>query len=213
MSDYTIINGELYHYGVPGMKWGVRRYQNPDGTLTEAGRKRQARVYTKALNKLDKLSSKQNSIYIENDYRMRKLNTNPEGEWLVKRIPKEGSTLTKKQLRDNKLYDKRSKQNESTLYKRNMALKNIDYVQTKTNEIINKASSEGYTVNSKQVYRSYKLGEYAAARFIAGPLGAIGYQAAITAMYYDKYPVTNNRTGRKMQQSPMMVVGNKYKVK
>lgn len=30
---------ELYHYGVKGMKWGVRRYQNKDGSLTRAGKK------------------------------------------------------------------------------------------------------------------------------------------------------------------------------
>lgn len=31
---------ELYHYGVKGQKWGVRRYQNKDGSLTNAGKKR-----------------------------------------------------------------------------------------------------------------------------------------------------------------------------
>lgn len=35
---------ELYHHGIKGMKWGVRRYQNKDGSLTPAGKKRQAKL-------------------------------------------------------------------------------------------------------------------------------------------------------------------------
>ena len=40
---YVINDDELYHHGIKGQKWGVRRFQNPDGTLTKAGQKRYAK--------------------------------------------------------------------------------------------------------------------------------------------------------------------------
>lgn len=48
----------ISHHGIKGQKWGERRYQNPDGTLTEEGRKRYASQspykIQRSLNKIDK---------------------------------------------------------------------------------------------------------------------------------------------------------------
>lgn len=35
------MDGEIYHHGILGQKWGVRRFQNKDGSLTAAGKQRQ----------------------------------------------------------------------------------------------------------------------------------------------------------------------------
>lgn len=52
--EYFIRDGELYHWGVRGMKWGVRRYQNADGSLTDAGKRRQLKKQQKNLKKARK---------------------------------------------------------------------------------------------------------------------------------------------------------------
>lgn len=61
MSGYYIgamyVSPEVYHHGVVGQKWGQRRYQNEDGSLTALGREHYGysrRSMQRRLNKLDK---------------------------------------------------------------------------------------------------------------------------------------------------------------
>ena len=53
-TDIDTKTNELYHYGIQGQKWGERRFENEDGTLTEAGKERYR-----------KLSSKTNKPYVD----------------------------------------------------------------------------------------------------------------------------------------------------
>ena len=61
----------LQHYGVLGMKWGVRRYQNRDGTLTSAGKRHKQRQENAAVKKDRKQAYKQRRVLSDEELNQR----------------------------------------------------------------------------------------------------------------------------------------------
>lgn len=68
---------ELAHYGILGMHWGIRRYQNPDGSLTPAGKRRVAKLRDKQERKEKKAAAKR-----------AKMIANPNERYLNKNLEK-----------------------------------------------------------------------------------------------------------------------------
>ena len=60
-------NNYLTHYGIKGQRWGVRRFQNKDGSLTPRGNKKQQRKELSKMNKSHKRSLK-SAILTGEDY-------------------------------------------------------------------------------------------------------------------------------------------------
>lgn len=57
---------ELYHYGIEGQRWGIRRFQNKDGTLTEEGKKRYGENAADDMDRISNLMEDYSSIKNEN---------------------------------------------------------------------------------------------------------------------------------------------------
>lgn len=87
---------ELYHFGIKGMKWGVRRFQNKNGTRTAAGkirRKEYSSDYTESRMEKDirsmsneELKKRINRYQLENQYRSLKPSVYNKGMSMAKKI-------------------------------------------------------------------------------------------------------------------------------
>ena len=107
---------ELYHHGVKGMKWGVRRYQNADGSLTNAGKKRYldddgflTSAGKKQMKKLNEMDQKDNRDRFNRNAAQRNVDKFSKGKDPVSKLL---TNLNKKHISN---FDKTIEQNDAQI--------------------------------------------------------------------------------------------------
>ena len=147
--------GELYHYGIKGQKWGIRRFQNEDGSLTTAGKDHyRTGNLQRELNKADRKLAK---------FKMKEAVYSHKQE--------------KAEKRDNGKIAERNK----TKVKEYKEL--IKDGELRTKQLINLAKEKKYTVDSYYRGRTPHYGRNLALNLIA-PLAAVPFEVIDINRYY-----------------------------
>lgn len=205
----------IAHHGILGQKWGIRRYQNPDGTLTDAGRKRyksesvdninNAKGLEKRLNDLD--TSRSRNKRDSEDYQKAASRNSARAAVLGAKLPSKSNAINK--ARAQKV-DKLKKLSEEQTAKSKESKRNSEEATRQIKSLLEKASAAKYEIYSEPTMRvtskGYEkligLGIILSAPTLsaiasAGAPPAIGAGAAAGATLGGKMIMLNLRKGNK----------------
>ena len=139
----------LAHHGIKGQKWGVRRYQNPNGSLTDAGKKRIARKAQRKLNRIDR--EKVQSLYDIDKYERK------AQKQLTRDKKKEHAHSQNTFL--NKMRVNRIKQNEERIEWAKLRRESINMAaKARTDDILETCKREKLSVATKESMRFVDTG-------------------------------------------------------
>lgn len=178
------VTDELYHHGIQGQKWGIRRYQNEDGSLTDAGMRRyygHPRKIQRDLNKLE-----QEYAYAKGDEYRNQASYDRGNKKALKIYNKltgkndlfDGATedMTRRfeesGLRNNKRWKKLVEKQNRAIEGMDAAVKRQQEIESETYKLMSKALEQKYSIISSPKMRdTVKHGN----SWVGGALGgAIG---------------------------------------
>ena len=141
----------LVHHGIKGQKWGVRRYQNPDGSLTSEGQQR----YSGKTDQYDKVNKRVSSMMLRNALEGRSVRKGgyygTRGDYRAHRLNQKADKYQKKadEARADKAYADRmqKKANEVRIKAKAQETKNL-----------NRDAYNRYTSNGKMLAQNLLLG-------------------------------------------------------
>ena len=205
VTNFTDWNGpnSLEHYGIPGMKWGVRRYQNRDGSMTPAGERRYgsnaskntgARKMQRDLNRLDAgfanvVAENRAATSHRNKMAMKMLKCTAKA---TNQDPEKVKEFMDNDRKIQKLASKVRKDTQKIMMTEKQ-MKNIENLQWR---IIEKASAAGYTTSSRQVVRSANTGKQRALSILAATAVGGGVRGATaTTVQGQRYKVRKKGDG------------------